>query len=270
MSPFLGAGSLPNHLRRGVDDDTVRTGVAMRVRVSVEQGWQCSSNELRYAGLHLRVGTIVRRSRAHVGSGAIILGATCMNVTPSKYAIWFLLVVLSLPSVVFAETRQIVALGDSNTAGFLVGKRNAFPALLEKSLRNSGYDVAVSNRGISGDTSAGMLARLDESVPSGTTLVIVQGGYNDKRRGITPSERDANIETILERLSRRGVKVVLCGLSGARWSGIAQKHNAQFVDGSTCYDVDNRGFDRLHMNRAGHRVVAIRLVPVVEKALGRR
>jgi acyl-CoA thioesterase I len=59
-----------------------------------------------------------------------------------------------------ARTLQIVALGDSNTAGFLVGKRNAFPAIIEASLRAAGYDVAVSNQGISGDTTSGMLARL--------------------------------------------------------------------------------------------------------------
>lgn len=168
-----------------------------------------------------------------------------------------------------AETR-VVALGDSNTAGLWVAKRNAFPALIEKSLREAGYDVVIANEGISGDTSAGMLSRLDEAVPRGTSIVIVQGGYNDRRRGIAAVERDANVEAILSRLDRRGVKTILCGLSGAQWSALARRHNAQLVPGSTCYDADNRGFDRLHMNRAGHRVVASRLAPVVQRVLDRR
>ena len=67
-----------------------------------------------------------------------------------------------------------------------MAERNAFPALIEKTLREAGYDVVIANEGISGDTSAGMLSRLDEAVPRGTSVVIVQGGYNDKRRGILP------------------------------------------------------------------------------------
>ncbi|MGE0500416.1 MAG: GDSL-type esterase/lipase family protein [Rhizobiaceae bacterium] len=165
---------------------------------------------------------------------------------------------------------EIVALGDSNTAGFPVGRRNAFPAIMEASLRGAGYDVKVSNRGISGDTTGGMLSRLDRAVPRGTTLAIVQGGYNDGRRGVSARDRDANIDAILKRLSARGVKVVLCGLSGADWSAIARRHGALLVPQSTCYDAASRGFDGLHMNRSGHRIVASRLTPVIQRVLGRR
>lgn len=171
----------------------------------------------------------------------------------------------------FAEARtiEIVAIGDSNTAGLFAGRRNAFPAVLEESLRDAGYDVRIVNRGISGDTTGGMLARLDAQIPRGTDLAIVQGGYNDGRRGVPARTRDANVDTILARLRARGVKVLLCGLDGARWAAIARSHGAVLVPGSTCYDVDSRGFDGLHMNRAGHRVVAGRLLPVVKRMIGR-
>ncbi|HEV7253455.1 MAG TPA: GDSL-type esterase/lipase family protein [Mesorhizobium sp.] len=169
-----------------------------------------------------------------------------------------------------AQSLQIVALGDSNTAGYGVGRRNAFPALMEAQLRSAGYDVDVSNRGISGDTTGGMLSRLDKAVPRGTRIAIVQGGYNDRRRGVPAQTTDENVDAILARLSARKVRVVLCGFSGAQWAGIARRHRAVLVPGSTCYDASNRGFDGLHMNRAGHRVVAARLAPVIQRLLGRR
>lgn len=175
----------------------------------------------------------------------------------------------SLISAAHARPLQIVALGDSNTAGFLVGKRNAFPAIMEASLRDAGYDVTVTNRGISGDTTGGMLARLDAAVPQGTQVVIVQGGYNDLRRGVSEQSRNSNIDAILARLKARRIKVVLCDYWGAQWAGMARRHRAVLVPPSTCYDENSRGFDGLHMNRAGHRIVAARLVPVVRRLIGR-
>jgi acyl-CoA thioesterase-1 len=176
---------------------------------------------------------------------------------------------LAFPTGASADTVRIVALGDSNTAGLFAGRRNAFPALIEQSLRGAGYDVQITNRGISGDTTGGMLGRLDSAVPRGTGIAIVQGGYNDGRKGVPAAQRDANVDAILKRLAARGVKTILCGLDGASWSGIASRNGATLVPGSTCYDAASVGFDRLHMNRAGHRVVAARLAPVVQRLLGR-
>lgn len=175
----------------------------------------------------------------------------------------------ALPTPAQTQPVNIVALGDSNTAGLWAGRRNAFPALIEQSLRAAGHDVRIANRGISGDTTGGMLARLDAAVPRGTQIAVVQGGYNDGRRGVPAVTRDANVEAILQRLRQRGVQVVLCGLDGADWAAIARRHGATLVPGSTCYDAANRGFDGLHMNRAGHRVVAGRLAPVIQRLLGR-
>lgn len=73
----------------------------------------------------------------------------------------------------------IVALGDSNTAGWGVGQGNAFPSQLNAMLQRRGVNARIANAGVSGDTFGGMLSRLDKSVPAGTRLVIVQGGYND-------------------------------------------------------------------------------------------
>ena len=167
----------------------------------------------------------------------------------------------------YAQSTRIVALGDSNTAGFGVAGQEAFPAQLQAMLRARGYDVLVSNAGISGDTTQGMLGRLDSVVPQGTRIVIVQGGYNDLRRGGSPAQIMANIDAILSRLRARQIRAVLCGFYDQPWGAIARKHGAVFVPGGTCYDARYRGFDGLHMTTAGHQVVAARLLPVVQGLL---
>src|SRR5256885_2921890 len=85
---------------------------------------------------------------------------------------------------------QVVALGASNTAGKGLAPQSAYPAQLEALLRAKGYNGRVLNAGINGDTTAGMLARLDTAVPGGTRLVILQPGGNDRRQGGSQAERD--------------------------------------------------------------------------------
>src|SRR3954447_12672743 len=80
----------------------------------------------------------------------------------------------------------VVALGDSNTAGFGVGRDQAYPAHLERMLRAAGHDVQVWNAGVTGDIFERMLARLDRYVPDGMKVVILQGGYNDLLRRNNP------------------------------------------------------------------------------------
>jgi acyl-CoA thioesterase-1 len=164
-----------------------------------------------------------------------------------------------------AQPTRIVTLGDSNTAGFGVASQEAFPARLEAMLRIQGLDVRVSNAGISGDTTAGMLSRLDHAVPAGTQIVILQGGYNDLRHGSSAAAIAANVEAILSRLRARQIRTVLCGFYNEPWDGIAKKYGAVFVPSGACYDARYRGFDGLHMNAAGHEVVAARLLPVVQR-----
>ena len=168
-----------------------------------------------------------------------------------------------------AQSTRIVALGDSNTAGFGVGRQRAFPAQLEALLRTTGYGAQVFNAGISGDTTSGMLARLDSAAPQGTQIVIVQGGYNDLRRGSSPTAITANVEAILARLRARQIRAVLCGFYDQPWGAVARRYGAVFVPGGACYDADYRGSDGLHMNAAGHQVVAARLLPVVQRMLVR-
>jgi acyl-CoA thioesterase I len=101
---------------------------------------------------------------------------------------------------------QIVALGASNTAGRGVGASEAFPAQLEAMLREKGRNMRVANAGISGDTTAGMLARLSGAIPAGTKIVILQFGGNDARKGRT--DRAANVAQIEGQLKARGIRFI--------------------------------------------------------------
>jgi acyl-CoA thioesterase-1 len=101
---------------------------------------------------------------------------------------------------------QVVALGASNTAGRGVGASDAFPSQLEAMLRARGINMHVTNAGISGDTTAGMLARLSSAVPAGTKIVVLQFGGNDARKGRT--DRETNIAQIKGQLKARGIRFV--------------------------------------------------------------
>jgi acyl-CoA thioesterase I len=100
---------------------------------------------------------------------------------------------------------QIVALGASNTAGKGVGASEAFPAQLEAMLRAKGRNMHVTNAGISGDTTSGMLARVS-GVPEGTKIVILQFGGNDARKGLTG--REGRIAQIKSQLNARGIRSI--------------------------------------------------------------
>jgi acyl-CoA thioesterase I len=103
-----------------------------------------------------------------------------------------------------AQAATVVALGASNTFGKGVSPDQSYPAQLESILRGKGLNVNVVNAGINGDTTGGMLARLDSAVPKGTSVVILQPGGNDRRKGMP--DQTAEIQT---RLRAMGVKVVL-------------------------------------------------------------
>ena len=166
---------------------------------------------------------------------------------------------------------MIVALGDSNTAGWGVGSVNAFPSQLNGMLQRRGYQAKIVNAGVSGDTFGMLLSRLNSSVPSGARLVIVQGGYNDLIRRTPPDMIVDRMRGILAQLHSRRVPAVLCGFFDPKWDAIGRKlaaqYGARFVPGSTCYSPSHRGPDGLHMSAAGHTVVAQRLMPVVAGAL---
>jgi acyl-CoA thioesterase I len=147
-----------------------------------------------------------------------------------------------------AEAATIVALGASNTFGKGVARREAYPAQLEAMLRASGHDVRVVNAGVSGDTTAGMLARLDRAVPAGTGIVILQPGGNDRRKGVE-GERGGNISAIRSRLEARGIKVIV--LENNMLHGLPHQPDGQ------------------HLTPDGYRMLAQSIAVQVTAALGK-
>ena len=145
----------------------------------------------------------------------------------------------------------IVALGASNTQGWGVSTSEAYPMRLEALLNARGIDARVINAGIAGDTTGGMLARLEREVPANTHLVILQPGTNDERMGLG-AERAGNIEKIRSWLSTRSAKLIV-------------------ID-NTMLDALPRGEmreDGLHFTPAGYAILAERILPQVLAVLGR-
>lgn len=142
----------------------------------------------------------------------------------------------------FAQAATIVALGASNTYGKGVARNQAYPAQLQAILKANGKSVRVVNAGINGDTTEGMLQRLDRAVPNGTSLVILQPGGNDRRKG--SPDRTSDIQS---RLSARGIPVVM--LSNSMLSGLPKQP------------------DGIHLTPEGYEMLARSLAPSVQSAM---
>lgn len=145
---------------------------------------------------------------------------------------------LTVSATSVAVHAQVVALGASNTA-------RAYPSQLEAMLRARGCNVSVANAGVNGDTTAGMLGRVDSAVPQGTRLVILQPGGNDRRKGV-PSA----LPELLARLRGKGVKVIMIENATLRAFPSAMHEDGQ------------------HLTNEGYRVLAAGLLPRVIAALG--
>jgi acyl-CoA thioesterase-1 len=141
---------------------------------------------------------------------------------------------------------QIVALGASVVQGYGVSSGEAFPEQLQAMLRARGKSFTVSNAGIYGDTTAGMLGRLDSAVPDGTRIVIILAGGNDLRKGGTVAEARANYATIVSRLHARHIRVI-----DAKPYYLAARSKGMVVG------------DGIHLNAAGQKYMAGALFPSI-------
>jgi acyl-CoA thioesterase-1 len=130
-----------------------------------------------------------------------------------------------------AEPVHIVAFGDSATAGYLVPRDQAYPAQLQRALRAKGYDVAVTNAGVSGDTTAGALRRFDEAIAPGTKMTIVEFGTNDLRLRVPAAKMRANLNEIVRTLRARRIAVLVVGLGSLDLSDVARANNVPTRNG---------------------------------------
>ena len=107
---------------------------------------------------------------------------------------------------------RIVFLGDSLTAGYGLDIEQSVPSLVQKELDHDGYHFEVVNAGVSGDTSAGGLRRLDWSLDGDVRILVIELGANDGLRGLPPAEMKKNLKAIIEIARKRGIAVLLTGM----------------------------------------------------------
>lgn len=207
---------------------------------------------------------------------AMKMGRLAAAVTlASSLAFWLASPVAAAPPL------RIVALGDLLTAGYGLAANEAFPVRLQQALATKGIAADVANAGVSGDTAAGGLARLDWSVPDGTDAVILELGANDALRGIDPKVTRAALESMLSKLSARHIAVLLCGMLAPRNMGaefgtafdaiypdLAAKYGAIlypfFLDGvATDPKLNQR--DGLHPTAAGIDRIVASILPDVQR-----
>ncbi|MBP2562758.1 acyl-CoA thioesterase-1 [Neorhizobium galegae] len=122
------------------------------------------------------------------------------------------LALAALPAAAQDRAIQLVGFGDSLMAGYQLAPSESYTAQLEAALKAKGQNAVVTNAGVSGDTTAGGLARIDWSVPDGTDGVILELGANDALRGISPDQSEKNLDAILARLKERKISVFLIGI----------------------------------------------------------
>ena len=178
-----------------------------------------------------------------------------------------------------ADDLRILMLGDSLTAGYGLAPRDALPSRLEAALRARGLDARVIDAGVSGDTTAGGLARLEWALAERPHAVILALGANDALRATDPAVARSNLDRLLTMLSKRGLPVLLAGMMAPRNLGpeytarfdaiypeLAGRHGALLypflLDGVATVAALNQA-DGLHPNAAGVEVIVKRMLPSV-------
>jgi acyl-CoA thioesterase-1 len=187
----------------------------------------------------------------------------------------------SLPAA--AQPLKVLALGDSLTAGYGLPPGQGFAPQLERALKEHGVEAQVIDAGVSGDTSAGGLARLDWALADAPDLVILELGANDMLRGVDPAETRANLDAMLARLRDAGPRVLLAGMRAAPnlgpdyggafeaiYADLAEKYGVPlypfFLEGVAADPQLNQS-DGIHPNAEGTQRVAERVWETLAPAL---
>jgi acyl-CoA thioesterase-1 len=211
-------------------------------------------------------------------------GPICRLVNAAwRGAVAAIFVILWLDTASPAAAAKLLALGDSLTAGLGLPPEQGFTARLQAALEADGTKIDIINAGVSGDTSAGGLARLDWALADHPDFAIVELGANDALRGLDPKETRANLDRILARLQAAHVKVLLCGMKALRNWGPDYAHDFEMIypDLAAKYDAPLYPFflagvaldpklnqpDMLHPNTAGVAIIVGQILPSVRKLI---
>ena len=167
---------------------------------------------------------------------------------------------------------SVVALGDSLTAGLGLVENESYPAVLQRKIQSEGYKFRVVNAGVSGDTSAGGLRRLDWALAGDPRVLILALGANDGLRGLPVAEMKTNLETIIQRAKERNIVVILAGMEappnyGPEYTAsfrrvyhdLAREHRVillPFLLANVAGDSALNQSDGIHPNARGAEIVA--------------
>lgn len=170
-----------------------------------------------------------------------------------------------------ASPPRIVFLGDSLTAGLGLPREQSVPSLIQARLDEEGYRYEVVNAGVSGDTSAGGLSRLDWSLDGNVEVLVIELGANDGLRGLPPAQMKKNLDEIITRAKQRGITVVLTGMEAPPNYGplytsefrdvfrdLADDHDVAFVPfflEGVAGDPRLNQRDGIHPNAEGTRII---------------
>ncbi|MBA2772353.1 MAG: arylesterase [Sphingomonas sp.] len=221
-----------------------------------------------------------------MGSVHGIVGGCSPDVPGSNSSTQSAPVTATAPSQPRQEGKLVLAFGDSLYAGYGLAPQESFPAQLEEALRQRGIATSVHNAGVSGDTTAAGLQRLNftlDGLRRKPDLAVVGLGANDMLRGLQPAATEANLLAICNELRKRGIRVVLTGMLaapnlgqdyGRRFNGLFQ--NVAEQCGATLYPFFLEGVftkdalmlpDDVHPNSSGIRRVVSNIEPVVAREL---
>ncbi len=194
------------------------------------------------------------------------------------------LVTFALPGRPAADqTLRILVLGDSLSAGYGLMLPQSFPSQLEHALNEDGINAKIINAGVSGDTSAGGLSRLDWALSEEVDAVIIELGANDGLRALEPEETFRNLDSIISNVKQRGLAILLAGMRAppnlgadyghafaSLYPRLAKKHKVTlypfFLEGVATIPELNQD-DTIHPNAEGVKVVIEGILPYVKEML---
>ncbi len=178
-----------------------------------------------------------------------------------------LLIVLAGADRAAAQSVKIVTFGDSGPAGNGVSSSQAYPAVLEATLRAKGIDARVQNISVSGDTTAMGLARVG-SVPPDAQVVITEFGSNDFFANIPAAVMQSNMEAIIKRLRANGAQVLALGTRGISYSGVAGRNGAVAITYPNTFRKYLQSNGR-HLTPEGHQAAVAMMLPQVMAMIGK-
>lgn len=200
-----------------------------------------------------------------------------------KVALLFFIFVLA--SDLYAQKKQILIFGDSITAGYGLEQEQAFPAFIQQKIDSLGMNHSVVNAGLSGETSAGGLRRIDWVLQQDVDVFILELGGNDGLRGIDPENTKQNLQGIMDKVSEKypSAEIILTGMEappnmGEQYTNrfrtvfeeLAEENDVifmPFILESVAGDPELNQGDGIHPTEEGHRLIAENLWEYLEGML---